>query len=209
MKKIILLTTLSVVLFAGAYYAFAFIPAKRGAKPAPVTNNDAEVGKLKYYAGNAKAFTKTNGYNSKFCFLLDMSLGSGQSRFFVYDLENDSVIMAGLVAHGSCNKSFLIDTKFSNKIGCGCSAGGKYKVGNKYNGRFGTAYKLYGLDSTNSNAYKRNIVLHSYSLVPDRETAPFPICNSQGCAMVSGNFMQQLAVKLDASKNPVLLWMFE
>ncbi|HWB24920.1 MAG TPA: murein L,D-transpeptidase catalytic domain family protein [Chitinophagaceae bacterium] len=209
MKKIILLTIFGVVLLAGTYYALAFIPAKRGNKLAPVAYSEPEVSKLKAFAAEAKSFTALNGYNTKFCFLLDMNLGSGQYRFFVYDLAHDSVLMAGLVAHGSCNKNFLMDAKFSNRPGCGCSAKGKYKVGYKYKGRFGTAYKLYGLDSTNNKAFERNIVLHSYYMVPDRETDPLPICNSLGCAMVSANFIKQLSVKLDASKKPVLLWMFE
>ena len=138
-----------------------------------------------------------------------MSLNSGKYRFFVYDLVHDSVVMSGLVAHGSCNKTFLASAKFSNMPGCGCSEKGKYKIGYKYQGRFGPAYKLYGLDTTNSNAFDRYIVLHSYYMVPDRETSPLPICNSLGCAMVSDNFIKQLAAKLDASKKPVLLWMIE
>jgi len=207
--KTILLTTLGAVLIAGAFYGHAFMPLKNGAGFKPHNDDKAELVRLKQFAASAKTFIAGNSYNTKFCFLLDMSLGSGQNRFFVYDLSNDSIVLAGLVAHGSCNAAFLAAPKFSNAPGCGCSAKGKYKVGYKYAGRFGTAYKLYGLDSTNSNAFDRFIVLHSYYMVPDRETSPLPICNSLGCAMVSDNFIKKLAVKIDASKKPVLLWMFE
>lgn len=209
MKKIILLTTLGVVLITGAFYASAYIPVKKAGGFKPPDTNGAELVKLKQYAAAAKTFTANNSYNTKFCFLLDMGLNSGQKRFFVYDLEHDSIAVAGLVAHGSCNTAFLTNAKFSNTPGCGCSAKGKYKTGYKYAGRFGPAYKLYGLDSTNNNAFDRYIVLHSYYMVPDRETYPLPICNSLGCAMVSDSFIKQLAVKLDASNKPVLLWMFE
>jgi hypothetical protein len=58
-------------------------------------------------------------------------------------------------------------------------------------GRFGRAYKLYGLDSTNSQAFWRNIVLHSFSYVPEAETDPYLICNSLGCPMVEAGFLQQ------------------
>jgi len=209
MKKTILLTALGAILVTGAFYASAYIPVKKGQGFKPPAPNEAELVKLRQFASVAKTFTAENNLNTKFCFLLDMGLNSGQNRFFVYDLVHDSIVMAGLVAHGSCNTNFLANAKFSNKPGCGCSAKGKYKVGYKYAGRFGPAYKLYGLDTTNNNAFDRYIVLHSYSMVPDRETYPLPICNSLGCAMVSDNFIKQLAVKLDASNKQVLLWMVE
>jgi L,D-transpeptidase catalytic domain len=138
-----------------------------------------------------------------------MSLPSGKNRFYEFDMKNDSIISTGLIAHGSCNQNFLANPKFSNKTGCGCTALGKYKVGYKYKGRFGNAYKLYGLDSSNSNAFKRNIVLHSYYMVPDKETFPAPICNSLGCAMISPAYISLLASNIDASARPMLLWIFE
>jgi hypothetical protein len=208
MKKIFLLTV-CIIVFVGTYYASSFLPFNKTNRFKPHISDNNEIQRLQSFAAEAKLFTADNGYNTSFCFLLDMRLPSGQNRFFVYDLKNNQILYAGLVAHGSCNTSFLTKAQFSNQPGCGCSAKGKYKVGYKYAGRFGTAYKLYGLDSTNSNAYNRYIVLHSYYLVPDKETAPMPICNSLGCAMVSPNFIKQLAVKIDASKKPVLLWMFE
>ena len=172
-------------------------------------NEKAEKIKLQSFAEKAKLFCKSKGYNTEECFLIDMSLASGNNRMFEYDLKDDSIISTGLVAHRSCNTNFLAVPKFSNNPGCGCTALGKYKIGNKYVGRFGTAYKLYGLDSSNSNAYKRNIVLHSYYLVPDKEPDPVPICNSLGCAMTSTNYLTILSKKIDASAKPVLLWIFD
>ncbi|QEC68624.1 hypothetical protein FRZ67_15395 [Panacibacter ginsenosidivorans] len=138
-----------------------------------------------------------------------MKLPSGKNRFFTYNLIGDSVVNAGIVAHGSCNQNFLSDPKFSNQPGCGCTALGKYEIGFKYKGMFGAAYKLYGLDSTNSNAFKRNIGLHSYYLVPDKETYLLPVCNSLGCAMVSYNFLCMLSKSIDSASKPILLWIFE
>lgn len=172
-------------------------------------NEKAEKLKLKNFSEQARLFCKSKGYNTDECFLIDMSLPSGKNRMFEYDMKKDSVISYGLVAHGSCNTNFLATPKFSNKPGCGCTALGKYKIGGKYVGRFGNAYKLYGLDSTNSNAYKRNIVLHSYYMVPAKETDPVPICNSLGCAMISTNYLTLLSKKIDASGRPILLWVFE
>jgi len=157
----------------------------------------------------AKQFTAAHGYNTRIAFLLDMSLASGKNRFFVADLEKDSILLAGLVAHGSGNKSFSVNPVFSNTHGSSCSALGKYKIGNFYTGQFGAAYKLHGLDPTNDQAFHRNIVLHAYDCVPEGETYPYPICNSRGCAMVSPAFLKRLQSLIDHSQQPILLWIFD
>ena len=137
-----------------------------------------------------------------------MSLPSGKNRFFVYDLQKDSIVKTSLVAHGSGNKGFSFTPKFSNQKESGCTALGKYRIGKGYSGRFGPAYKLYGLDSSNSNAFSRSIVLHSYSCVPEGETYPYPICNSRGCPMVAPLFLKELQEIIGKSEEPVLLWIF-
>ena len=200
----ILVTTLVIV----CYYGYSFTLNDHSV----VNNSDdriAEIKRLQVFGNKAKAFCSQNNFSNKTCFLIDMSLPAGSNRFFVYDLQKDSIIIAGLVAHGSCNESFLEKPKFSNKKGCGCTALGKYKIGYKYKGKFGNAYKLYGLDSSNSNAFERNIVLHSYYLVPDNEVNPLPICNSLGCTMVSDNYLKKLSPYIDADSKPLLLWIFE
>jgi hypothetical protein len=157
----------------------------------------------------AKEFVRIKGFNRSLCFLLDLSAHSGKNRFFVFDLRKDSVLYSGLVTHGSCNSLFQHSARFSNEQGCGCSSYGKYKVSGKYSGRFGTAYKLVGLDSSNSNVYERAIVLHSHSCVPDTESYPDPICNSQGCPTVSLVFLKKLSGVIDTAKKPILLWVFQ
>jgi len=138
-----------------------------------------------------------------------MSIASGKQRFFVYDLKNDNILKAGLVTHGRCNQNWLAGRKYANEPGCGCTSLGKYKVGNAYRGEFGLAYKLYGLDATNSNAYARFVVLHSMQCVPEKEVDPYPICQSDGCPTVSPGLLQELALLIEQSKDPVLLWIFE
>lgn len=156
----------------------------------------------------AKKFVQQENFNRTVCFLVDMKIESGKNRFFVYNLDKDSVISAGLVTHGSCNEDWLSGRKFGNTVGCGCTSLGKYKVGSRYNGKFGLAFKLYGLDSSNSNAYNRFVVLHSHSCVPEGEVSPVPICQSLGCPTVSPNYLKHLQKLIDNSKQPVLLWIF-
>src|SRR5258705_3058319 len=165
--------------------------------------------KLKQRSTDVMPFIKKNHFNSQLCFFVDMSISSAKNRFFVYDLASDSVLKKGLVAHGSCDAGFRVNPTFSNKANSGCSAMGKYKIGGSYNGNFGLAYKLYGLDSSNCNAFNRNIVLHAYDCVPDEETEPVPLCNSRGCPMVSPHFLDQLKPIINSSSKPILLWIFE
>jgi len=165
--------------------------------------------KLNDRALRIRRFAKNNGYNNSICFLVDMSIESGRNRFFVYDLLNYSVLCTGLVTHGRCNEDWLIGRRYGNAVGCGCTSLGKYKIGNPYKGRFGLAYKLHGLDSTNNNAYKRYVVLHSLDCVPNREVDPAPICQSDGCPTVSFSFLTKLAEIIDGSDKPVLLWIYE
>jgi L,D-transpeptidase catalytic domain len=164
--------------------------------------------KLKTRAVDAKAYAEKYGFNTAFCFLVDMSLSSGHDRFFVYDLEKDSVLQSGLVTHGRCNQDWLEGRKYGNEPGCGCTSLGKYKIGYPYQGRFGLAFKLYGLDKTNSNAFVRYVVLHSHKCVPESEVNE-EICQSDGCPTVAPGFLKKLDPLVRNSNKPVLLWIFE
>jgi len=160
-------------------------------------------------AGEIKNYAIGNNFSTNYCFLIDMSIQGGRKRFFVYDLEKNAIVMSGLVAHGSCKEDFLNEAKFSNIPNCGCSSIGKYKIGAAYQGQYGKSYKLHGLESTNSNAYRRGVVLHGFSCVPDEEIYPRVVCNSLGCAMVSPSFFNRLASIIDGSKRPILLWIYK
>ncbi len=164
--------------------------------------------KLKKKSAEAKAFLSQNDYNTKFCFMVDMSLPSGKNRFFIYDLLQDTVSHSGLVAHGNCYEYWLDGRKYSNVPGSGCTSLGKYKIGKPYTGRFGYSYKLHGLDSSNNNAFDRAVVLHSHSSIPDSEV-PEEIWQSNGCPTVSTIFLEKLKGIINNSKKPVLLWIYE
>jgi hypothetical protein len=164
--------------------------------------------KMRLKAEEAKTFIQQKGYNTTICFLIDMSLPSSQNRFFVYNMAKDSLYNAGLVTHGRCNEYWLEGRKYGNTIGCGCSSLGKYKIGHSYNGKFGLAYKLYGLDKTNNKAYERFVVLHSHECVPETEVSD-EICQSDGCPTVAPGYLKYLKPIIDESKKPVLMWIYE
>jgi hypothetical protein len=175
----------------------------------PAINNDKTAyALLKRKADSLKSFASKNNLNTSTFFLIDMTIESGRNRFFVFDGKQDSVIMQGLVTHGRCNQSWLNGRKFGNDPGCGCTSLGKYKIGYKYSGRFGLAFKLYGLDTTNNNAFKRYVVLHAHECVPEQEIFPAPICQSDGCPTVSTGFLSKLSPIIEQSPKPILLLIF-
>lgn len=167
------------------------------------------VAQMDRMASVLKSYAARNGYNTRYCFLIDMRLESGLKRFFIYDQEKKKIMASGLVAHGSCTQSFLREAKFSNVSGGECTSLGIYRVGTRYYGKYGKSYKLHGLQASNSNAYKRAVVLHAFSCVPDIERYPKAICNSSGCPMVSYAFLDKLSAVIDHSGKPVLLWLFD
>lgn len=170
--------------------------------------NETYLAKLKTKAASALTYTKKHHLNQGYSFLIDMSLPSGHNRFFVYDMNGDSILHKGLVTHGRCNQQWLEGRRYNNTVGSGCTSLGHYKTGGSYQGKFGLAYKLHGLDATNNNAFARYVVLHSHECVPEGETEN-EICQSDGCPTVSPQFLQQLHGLLKKSKEPVLLWVFE
>jgi hypothetical protein len=150
-----------------------------------------------------------NNMSTDYCFLVDMSLPSGRNRFFIYDLNRNSIVSQGLVSHGSCNETFIARPRFSNDSKSGCSSLGKYKVGEFYKGKYGKSFRLYGLDNCNSNAYNRAVVIHGYDCVPDQEIYPRVLCNSLGCVMVSYKFFNKISQIISKTDKPIVLWVYQ
>ncbi|MGN6492533.1 MAG: murein L,D-transpeptidase catalytic domain-containing protein [Agriterribacter sp.] len=213
MRKLIFALLLLIAFFiitaAGWYYSRFHQPKTTATALAKITADSAFAGKLSGFRSRLLEYAAAKNYNKQTGFMVDMSLPSGENRFFVVDLEKDSVTEAGLVTHGRCNETWLNGRKYSNQVGGGCTSLGRYKIGAAYQGRFGLAYKLHGLDSTNSNAFKRYVVLHSHDCVPNNETHPLPLCQSDGCPTVSPAFLKKLQTIIDASEKPVVLWIYE
>ncbi|MFZ1528585.1 MAG: murein L,D-transpeptidase catalytic domain-containing protein [Ferruginibacter sp.] len=193
----------------------SFTPHKNRAKYNliyPAKKNSANavslIGRLRSKALETKAYARIHNFNTDFCLMADMGIAPGKKRFFMYSFINDSVELSGLVTHGMGRNRFSGEIEFSNLEGSLCTSLGKYKIGNYYTGNYGPAYKLHGLDETNSNAFKRAVVLHGYDCVPEEEVYPKQICKSEGCPMLSPVFFQQLKTFLNQSEKPVLLLIY-
>ncbi|MEO6175237.1 MAG: murein L,D-transpeptidase catalytic domain-containing protein [Flavobacterium circumlabens] len=170
------------------------------------TLTTADVERINFHISEIKEkIGAGSNYNGKIAFLVDMKIKSGKNRFFVYDLENDKILDQGLVAHGSGSETGVGgELKFSNVPESKATALGRYSIEKCYKGMFGKAYKLAGLDDTNSNALKRSIVLHQYSAVPEGEQDHY-ISRSQGCPMVSEAFFKRIEKIIDTSKSKIIL----
>jgi hypothetical protein len=165
--------------------------------------------KLEGQINKVKRFVNgTSKYNTEIAFFIDMEIASGKKRFFIYDLKNNRLLDKGLVGHGSGSETGIPGKlKFSNTKNSLCTSLGKYSIGNFYKGTFGKAYKLYGLDKTNSNAFDRNVVLHKYFDVPFDEQEN-DICNSYGCPMVNEIFFGEIEKIVDNSKKKIILTIY-
>ncbi|RSK49039.1 murein L,D-transpeptidase catalytic domain-containing protein [Hymenobacter rigui] len=143
------------------------------------------------------------GFNQRIGFYLDLSRPSGQKRFFVLDLRRRKVLAAGLCCSG--RTTALGQVIYSNTPDSNCSSRGLAKVSYAYTGQFGGAYKLVGLHNTNSQIFKRFIVLHAHKCVPAQPQV-LPICRSQGCPTVNPAFLRTLSGYIDKSRQPILLY---
>jgi len=164
----------------------------------------------------ALTYCEANGFNENYYFLVDMSIHSGKNRFFVYDFIAEKITDKNLVTHGSCDKFEDNETKwekakFSNKPDSHCSSKGKYKIGTREYSSWGihVKYWLYGLETSNSKAVDRVVVLHSWNAVQNKEIYPKYSPLSWGCPAVSNEFMKVLDEKLKVTEKPVLLWIME
>jgi hypothetical protein len=157
---------------------------------------EAEVAAIRaYVAGHP-------GYNSQYAFYADLERPAGNYRFFVVDLETGKPLEKGLCLNG---RTYNGQVLYSNEPGSNCSSRGFAKVSYSYTGRFGKAYKLAGLEGSNSNMFRRAVVLHSWAGVPDFPVGWNPV-ESEGCPTVSPAFLETLGAYIEASPEPVLLY---
>ena len=175
---------------------------------------DKTMERLLAKADTAEAYCKEHKMNTDICFLIDMSIHSGKHRLFVWNFKKQEVLFSSLCCHGVGGESTQKKPEFSNVPGSNCTSLGKYKLGIRSYSNWGINihYKMHGLEETNNNAYKRIVVFHSYTPVPEREIYPMhlPLGWSQGCPVVSNKAMRQADELLQeiGTKEPVLMWIY-
>jgi hypothetical protein len=171
--------------------------------------------RLRSKSKEALKFCRSNQYNTEFCILIDLGMHSGVNRFFVWDFEKDTIESSCLVSHGCGSNPWGGDYSkdsavVSNEDGSHCSSAGKYKLGERAYSNWGihVKYLMHGLESTNQNALRRQIVFHSWESVPDVELYPFGAPEGWGCPAISNSNMKLVDQKLKSSTKPVLMLIY-
>jgi hypothetical protein len=169
--------------------------------------------KISEKSKEALRFCRENNMNTDFYILIDLSIHSGLKRFYIWDLKKNKLTHSFPVSHGCCNNTWGYDfskekASISNKVDSHCSSTGKFRIGERGYSDWGihVKYLMHGLEASNSNALKRNIVLHSWEMVDDFEVYPNGSPEGWGCPAISNNNMNILDKKLKKTQKNVLLW---
>lgn len=92
--------------------------------------------------------------------VIDFSKPSTEKRLYIIDLCNRKIIHKSIVAHG-VNSGGLYATKFSNVDDSKQSSLGFYITTTTYSGKYDLALRLQGMESSNSHANSRGVVMHA------------------------------------------------
>ena len=176
-------------------------------------------------AEELKEYCVKNNYNTNIGVLVDYSVHSGRTRFVVWDFKNNKALLKSICAQGCGKGENQGKNVFSNEMGSLCSSLGHYKIGkerkmNSIKGR--PALNLTGLDSTNSNAIARGILIHPVHL-PSFSIYPFSIPSkvyrifgkaimrpySEGCVTIPfDNYKETITILNENKGKPVILWVY-
>jgi len=190
--------------------AILFLSCKKEA-----TKEEIKLKDYTSYLKEAKVYCKKNNLNQNKFILIDLDLHSGLKRFFIYDFKNNSLTKSYMVSHGCGDHmwswtSSKEDAPISNEPDSHCSSIGKYKIGSRGVSQWGIKvnYLLIGKDTTNSNALKRAIVLHSWEKITTEEIYPKGTPEGWGCPAVSNESMKEIDALLRTNKN-MLMWIIK
>jgi len=133
----------------------------------------------------------------------------------VYDLKTNKKMKSYIVSHGCGDHMWSWTSSkekapISNELDSHCSSIGKYVIGSRGISQWGIKvnYVLVGKDTTNSNAVKRAIVLHSWEKIPTEEVYPEGTPEGWGCPAVSNENMKEIDELLKANKD-MLMWIIK
>ncbi len=140
--------------------------------------------------------------NQNYLTIVNFDLPSTEKRMFVIDLHS-STSESYFAAHGKGSGENYAAT-FSNEINSGMTSLGFYLTGDQYTGNDGVSLQLHGLQSSNSNAFARAVVMHGAAYVSQDFINHYGrLGRSLGCPAVELQYVAELIEKL---KNGSLLY---
>ena len=161
-----------------------------------------------------KGYCYKKDLSENYVIVVDYSKPSGKHRFFVCDLKKEKIIASSLCAHGSGRGSTMVNPVFSNEVGSNCSSLGHYKIAGRHKMSSSglPSFRLQGMDTSNSNAMKRGILIHSAKLVSYCRLGIYPFYLpldrriSSGCFAIDIDMMDVVGDLVDKEKKPILLY---
>lgn len=151
--------------------------------------------RVKSRAVALREYCRKEGYNTNIALFVDLSRHSGCNRFVAWNLEQNVAIFTCPVSHGSGSQRPHIRSAYarlSNEDGSHLSSVGRALVAERYDGRYGIAYRLDGLDDTNSNLRSRFVVLHGWEHTTSFPIFPLATVGSFGCPVLSRKMMAKV-----------------
>ena len=141
-------------------------------------------------------------YNADVACYVDLNRPDNEYRFFVLDLVQERVLLQGICLNGQTDAQGQV--RYSNEVNSNCSSRGLARIGERYTGSFGRAFRLYGLDAGARNLRRRAVVLHSWAGVPAGPGAGHPI-QSEGCPTLNPQVLDAVAEVIARSPKPLLV----
>lgn len=154
-----------------------------------------------------REFCCKEGYNTDVVLFVDASRHSGRRRFVAWSFERNAPMFTCPVSLGSGAKESHVRSayaEFSNNEGSHLSSLGRALVAERYEGRYGVAYRLDGLDESNSNLRPRCVVLHGWEYTTSYPIWPRAMVGSHGCPVLSRAMMQSLDEILQSRQRVVI-----
>lgn len=151
--------------------------------------------RIKSRAVALREYCRKEGYNTNVALFVDLSRHSGRNRFVAWDFERNVAIFICPVSHGSGSECSHVRSAYahvSNEDGSHLSSEGRALVSERYEGRYGVAYRLDGLDASNSNLRSRCVVLHGWEYTTSFPIWPLATVGSFGCPVLSRRMMQRV-----------------
>lgn len=152
-------------------------------------------------------YCQREGYNTRVALFVDLSRHSGRRRFVVWDMVQNVPIFTCPVSHGSGSAKSHVRSAYaqlSNEDGSHLSSVGRALVAERYEGRYGVAYRLDGLEATNSNLRSRCVVLHGWQYTTSFPIFPLPTTGSFGCPVLSRRMMARVDALLQTEEHVIL-----
>lgn len=142
----------------------------------------------------ARLFNFASDSKANYWAVVDFNKPSSENRLFIFDLREGDV-REYLVAHGK-KSGEKFATHFSNENGSNCSSLGIYKTAEEYHGNHGRSLRIDGLESANSNARDRDVVIHAAEYVVPNYEGTGRAGRSEGCFAVNSAMITEVLDQL-------------